>query len=118
MNGWVAVNIDGTLAHYDGWNNGYIGPPIQSMVKRIRYWLWKGIEVRILTARAADPGACTRIEEWCEKNLGLKLPVTDRKDFGMYFLYDDRVIQVEHNTGRILGEEPEWLKLPDNGQIL
>lgn len=41
----------------------------------------------------------TPIEQWCEKYLGQKLPVTCSKDFGMLELWDDRAIQIVSNTG-------------------
>ncbi len=45
------------------------------------------------------------LEEWCEKHLGKVVPITCKKDFHMWKLYDDRAVQVEPNTGRILGVE-------------
>ncbi len=24
MSGWIGVDLDGTLAHYDGWNGGVV----------------------------------------------------------------------------------------------
>lgn len=35
--GWYAVDLDGTLAHYDGWRGeDHIGDPIPPMVERIK----------------------------------------------------------------------------------
>ena len=54
--GWIGVDLDATLAYYDGWKGPtHIGPPIMRMVERIREWLSKGWEVRVFTARFADP---------------------------------------------------------------
>jgi len=41
------------------------------------------------------------------------LPITHEKDFGMIDLYDDRVVQVEKNTGRTVVEQlaPELTKI-------
>jgi hypothetical protein len=79
------------------------------MVKRVRDWLDEGREVRIVTARVGpgvslpDKGEQRKlIQDWCVKNLGKKLPVTASKDFEMIVLYDDRAVQVETNTGRII----------------
>jgi hypothetical protein len=47
------------------------------------------------------------IEAWCLEHVGEVLPVTNVKDFGMVCLYDDRAIQVEINTGRLIGAEEE-----------
>lgn len=109
-NGWIGVDLDGTLAMYDHWRGrSHVGEPIEAMVKRVKAWLKDGQEVRIFTARVAlaeQREACRMaIDDWCLKVFGLKLPVTHEKDFGMVALYDDRCIQVEHNTGRLLGDE-------------
>jgi len=50
------------------------------------------------------------VEEDTLAKLMLPLTVTATKDFGMVILYDDRVVQVEPNTGKILGQEPEELQ--------
>ena len=101
-NGWIGVDLDGTLAHYDGWKGKHhIGEPIPAMVKRVRAWLDQGREVRIFTARAHDVAypEIKAIQDWCLKHIGQKLPVTCTKDFGMTELWDDRAVSVEPNTG-------------------
>jgi hypothetical protein len=51
-NGWIGVDLDGTLAHYDGWvNTFHIGDPVPLMAARVRQWLENGEDVRIFTAR-------------------------------------------------------------------
>ena len=110
--GWIAVDLDGTLAHYDGWQgHDHIGAPIPAMVERVKGWLAAGYEVRIFTARVAihpnEPPDRIRfyvrwIEDWCEEHVGARLPVTNVKDFGMVELFDDRAVTVEQNTGRLL----------------
>jgi hypothetical protein len=112
--GWVGVDLDGTLAHYDGWKGeDHIGEPVPLMLARVLGWLELGIEVRIVTARAGDPpplgaqAATTHdqvalIEAWCLKHVGRVLPVTNRKDYAMVELWDDRCVAVEPNTGRPL----------------
>jgi hypothetical protein len=103
--GWVGFDLDGTLAVYDEWRGAtHIGEPIMPNVKRAQRYLQDGIEVRIFTARA-DGGldleeVTNAIQDWTEKHIGRRLAVTNRKDFGMIRLYDDRAIQVEFNTGR------------------
>jgi hypothetical protein len=56
--GWIAVDLDGTLAVYDKWvDESHIGPPISRMVERVKTWLTEGTEVRVFTARiAVQPG--------------------------------------------------------------
>lgn len=110
--GWIGVDLDGTLAVYDHWRGEpHIGEPIPAMVERVQGWLEAGREVRIVTARVGpvDPQlvdadypryARTVIEDWCLKHLGRKLEVTCQKDFGMIELWDDRAVSVETNTGR------------------
>jgi hypothetical protein len=39
------------------------------------------------------------IEQWCLKHLGRMLPITNKKDYGMIELWDDRCVQVVPNTG-------------------
>ena len=116
--GWIGVDLDGTLAHYDGWvDETHIGEPIPLMIERVKIMLSDGWDVRIMTARAdggevalamgnpegakmRDIDRITRIiQDWTEKHLGVRLPVTNRKDYGMVALYDDRAIQIIPNTG-------------------
>ena len=106
--GWIGVDLDGTLAYYDEWRGkDHIGEPIPQMIERVKQWLADGADVRIFTARVSGiregvAPADTRkyIEDWCEKHIGQKLPVTCQKDFGMIELWDDRCVQVEQNTGK------------------
>ena len=56
--GWIGVDFDGTLAvlvpnHVFAPQEN--GTPIEPMISRVRAWLYQGIEVRIVTARASDP---------------------------------------------------------------
>lgn len=111
-NGWIGVDFDGTLAHYDQWRSALdLGIPIPKMVNRVKGWLADGIEVRIFTARVStgkddrDVDEVRRaIEGWCLAHLGRRLKVTNQKDFGMIALYDDRAVQVIKNTGDLVGE--------------
>jgi len=107
--GWIGVDLDGTLAKYDGWHGPTeIGEPIPAMVERVTKWTAEGKNVRIFTARAApqgphgenDPTVVLAIQSWCSKHLGIILPVTCTKDHGMIELWDDRAVSVEPNTGR------------------
>lgn len=104
--GWIGVDLDGTLAVYDGWKGiNRIGKPVPAMLKRVKSWLARGIEVKIFTARAFNfdgspiPESVALIEQWCVKHVEQKLEVTNRKDFGMIELWDDRAVQVIPNTG-------------------
>lgn len=105
--GWIGCDLDGTLAHYDP-NVGIaaVGQPIGVMLARVKEWLARGIDVRIVTARVghdlpeSERREQTRmIREWCLKHLGVILGVTCCKDFGMVEIWDDRAVQVIPNTG-------------------
>jgi hypothetical protein len=118
--GWIGVDLDGTLAEYHGFVNALtIGAPIPLMVERVKRWLEEGKDVRIFTARV-DGGSAAKnmgvdqalvdiyarkevvvklIEDWCLEHIGKRLPVTCVKDYGMIELWDDRCIQVVKNTG-------------------
>lgn len=118
MSGWIGVDLDGTLAEYNGWvDENHIGRPVPAMLARVKKWIAEGRDVRIFTARV-DGGAAalsmgnpagaafqdverirTIIQDWCERHTGKRLPVTNMKDYGMVELWDDRAIQVVMNTG-------------------
>jgi len=114
-NGWIGVDLDGTLAEYHGWDGG-IGAPVPLMVARVKTWLAAGIEVRIMTARVSNGGGFSKesmrdadqafvteqqelIQSWCREHLGRVIPVTQEKDFRMIELWDDRAVQIIPNTG-------------------
>ncbi len=100
--GWIGVDVDGTLAHYDGWKGiDHIGEPLAPMVERVKRWLAEGIDVRLFTARASNVHALLHLNAWCKEHIGVVLPVTNVKDFEMVCLYDDRCVQVEQNTGKL-----------------
>lgn len=101
VSGWIGVDLDGTLAEHHGWKGAdHIGPPVPMMLARVKRWIREGVDVRIFTARASDPSQIPFVEKWCQLNLGMKLPVTNQKDFAMVELWDDRCVQVQMNTGR------------------
>jgi hypothetical protein len=126
---WIGVDLDGVLAewieqptdHTTG-NDAVlgIGPPIPTMVERVKAWLAEGKRVRIMTARVAACGARSSvatddrafaanqralIAEWCLKVFGQILPVTATKDWQMVAFYDDRCVQMVTNTGESLQEQ-------------
>ncbi len=99
--GWIGVDLDGTLAYYDGWSGlESIGEPIPEMVERVKRWLVAGREVRIFTARACIPSQIPFVQAWCQKYIGADLVVTCSKDLNMIELWDDRVVRVQSNSGR------------------
>ena len=114
MAGWYGCDFDATLAFYDVWNNGELGQPIPKMLERVRRHIENGDEVRIFTARVATfPGMSdesakmieeerTKIQDWAQKYLGVRLQVTCQKDYACILIYDDRARQVEPNTGKLI----------------
>lgn len=113
---WIGCDLDGTLAKYDGWKGwDHIGDPIPNMVKRIKEYISKGIKVKIWTARASQVSRSRSnitfqqmekvIQDWTEKHLGIRLEVVTEKDCYMMAAIDDSIMQVEPNTGNIIGSE-------------
>jgi len=112
--GWIGVDLDGTLAKYDGWTGDpfHIGPPIPRMVDRVKEWLRNEQQVWIVTARVNFEGRVgveetpeyqaqvhQTIAKWCLEHIGQALPVTYKKNYSMIELWDDRCVQVTPNTG-------------------
>jgi hypothetical protein len=103
--GWIAVDLDGTLAIEED-NQSKVGEPIGPMLMRVRQWVSYGMDVRIFTARLS--GVDSReadkrrkmIQDWLVNHVGCSLPVTNIKDRGMIALWDDRAVSVERNTGK------------------
>lgn len=114
--GWIGVDLDATLARYEGWvDELHIGPPVPAMLERVRCWVAAGRSVKVFTARVA-PGALnldgtprdvgpvvSAIKAWCQHHIGIELEVTCTKDFGCIEIWDDRCVQVEPNTGKPIG---------------
>jgi len=114
--GWIGVDLDGTLAHYERWiDETHIGAPVPVMVARVKKWLAEGREVRIFTARAFSmagqdlPHVVAAVQAWCVEHIGQALAVTCRKDYAMIELYDDRAVQVVPNTGELVGHSTRGL---------
>lgn len=99
MGNWIGVDLDGTLARHDGKPDSPIGKPLPKMLRRVRQWLDDGLEVRIFTARADSALERVKISRWLEDNGLPALAITNKKDWQMQELWDDRAIRVEHNEG-------------------
>lgn len=103
MQGWIGVDLDGTLAEYDDRRGlEHIGRPVPAMLARVREWLAQGIEVRIFTARASDPALTAFVTPWLREHNLPRLDVVGTKDLQLLQIWDDRALQVEANTGRII----------------
>jgi len=105
--GWIGVDLDGTLAHYDKWKGiEHIGEPVDRIVRLVNRLIADGREVRIFTARVSRNReeaneARRHIDAWCMRVFGLTFQVTCVKDMGMVLLIDDRAIGCEKNTGKL-----------------
>ena len=125
MNGWIGVDLDGTLAEYNGWHGiERIGEPIQPMIRRVKEWIASGKKVKIFTARVFGEQRETALQpilDWCKTNIGCELEVTCEKDFGMIELWDDRCVQVITNKGEFIGKTNEYpdgkLNNHDEGEL-
>jgi len=112
--GWIGVDLDGTLAEWHGWKEpGDIGPPVPAMVDRVKRWLDDGEDVRIFTARVSPEGHTEAqldnnhraIWNWCLNHFRRVLRVTHSKDIYCKAIYDDRAYRVRRNTGEVIGED-------------
>lgn len=100
MKPWIGVDLDGTLAEYNGWKGPeHIGKPIPAMMERVKQWIADGVIVKIFTARASITEQILPVENWLRKNGLGHLEITNVKDFGMIELWDDRCVQLVPNTG-------------------
>ena len=111
MKPWIGVDLDGTLAEYKGFEgHENIGKPVPAMLKLVREWLEDDMKVKIFTARVSGNTAdAERARHYVKKWLQEECEITDMevtciKDYYMVELYDDRAVQVEFNTGKLLNE--------------
>ena len=108
---WIGVDFDGTLVTYDRFRGvTHVGDPIWPMIDRVKAWVEAGVTVKIFTARVGPGPEQHNIAEvhqvlgdWSELYIGKRLEATNIKDYLMDELYDDRAVQVEQNTGNIVG---------------
>jgi hypothetical protein len=111
----IGVDFDGTLSTFSqslGWMGPFVtGDPVPKMVEKVKKALAEGAYVGIFTARIVPhvgetfnvAAAITVIQDWCEKHIGVRLPVTHSKA-GFNEMWDDRAVQVLPNTGETLKE--------------
>lgn len=100
----IAVDLDGTLAHYDGWKGiEHIGPVIPEVANAMERAQKEGADVWIYTARVSDPAdaeeAGKYIEEWLKANNFQYEGITAVKHKFFTEFWDDRAIQVIKNEG-------------------
>ena len=102
---WYGFDCDGTIACYSG-DEGptEIGEPLgidkmDSAFNTLLCFLEQGKKCKIVTARAEFPESVKAIKAWSKKYLGQELEVTNKKDFAMISLFDDRAIGIDSETG-------------------
>jgi hypothetical protein len=113
----IAVDLDGTLAYYDGFRgHAHIGEPILNMVAIVKTMLDFGHQVWIYTSRVApfeswmeemkwtEAQQAERMREtheairnWCVKHIGRELPITATKWRTFHEFWDDRAVYVPKN---------------------
>lgn len=84
----IFVDLDGTLAQYNGWKGiSDIGNPVPVMANRVKQWLNSGDTVKIFTARVSQKHdgrdiklAKQAIKEWTLKHFGKALEAVSDKD--------------------------------------
>jgi hypothetical protein len=115
----VACDLDGTLAHYDGWKGiEHIGSPIPAVLARVKGLLEAGHQVSIYTSRVAgdwpehikDLEATRRhIERWCYEHIGRILPITAVKHGWFTEFWDDKALGIRENQGMPVTTRDAWI---------
>ena len=100
MGYWVGFDFDGTLVEFPRAGQSH-GGDIPSMVRLLRELVEQGVEVRIVTAKAAYPELTAVVQRWLDSHGIGGVKITDRKDFEMVALFDDLAISVEKGIGTI-----------------
>lgn len=107
---WLAVDLDGTLAHYDGWKGAdHIGPPVKGIMDKLIQRHKEGWGIAIFTARVSVTHEAEQAEKtiwaWLEKyELSQFISgVTCVKHKHFVEFWDDRAFNSPKNSGLIVG---------------
>lgn len=115
----IAVDLDGTLVHYDGWKGiDHIGPVIPEIANAMERAQREGAEVHLFTARVSDPDDAAQahqiINTWALQNGFHFESITAVKQKFFTEFWDDRAIQVIKNAGMfVLSESTDDIALDD-----
>jgi len=102
----IAVDLDGTLAHYESGQYPEIGDPVEPMMARVHKWIEEGHEVIIFTARASNGDRDIKlVKAWLNKHGIGDLEVTATKTTDIDVFWDDKAVQVIPNTGKCVANE-------------
>lgn len=119
----IAVDLDGTLAQYDGWKGiGHIGCVIPEVANAMELAQAEGAEVHLFTARVSDPEDAAEahqvISKWAEANHFNFASITAVKHKFFTEFWDDRAIQVIKNEGIfVLNEHTDNVCLNDGDDV-
>lgn len=107
---WLAVDLDGTLAHYDGWKGiDHIGAPVKGIVDKIIQRYKEGWGIAIFTARVSEKHEAEQAEKaiwaWVDKyELHQFISgITCIKHKHFVEFWDDRAKEVPKNSGMVVG---------------
>lgn len=135
--GWIAVDMDGTLFEYTTWTKwNAFGAPIKLMAERVIHWVMEEKkDVRIFTARMPLPHeqeiehVCRNSGEkftgvmmkhaiamHCREHLGFPMRAQCYKDLNTIEIWDDRAIGVVANTGETLVDAAVAKLVADKGR--
>lgn len=98
---WVGFDFDGTLTQFPYAEGLPCGPDHPKMINVLKTFIDNGVICKIVSARAAIPYLKKGIEMWLADHGLPCLQVTDKKDFMMMALFDDRAITVNPYTGEV-----------------
>ena len=112
----IAVDLDGTLAQYDGWKGiEHIGPVIPEVANAMERAQKEGAEVHLFTSRVSDPEDAAEahqiISKWAEANHFNFASITAVKHKFFTEFWDDRAIQVIKNEGTFV-MCPDEIEIP------
>lgn len=102
MQNWLAVDLDGTLAEYHGFQGvDHIGNPVPSVVEALKERYRQGWKIAIFTARLEDDDgtAESHIVKWL---MHWDIPsheITNKKRKVFREFWDDRAVQIIPNVG-------------------
>ncbi len=103
--GLVGFDLDGTLAQAHGHNDWpAIGLPVLPMVRRAHFYIGRGQELAIFTARGGEPQQQALVQSWLWEHLRLQCLITNVKRYDFVSFYDDRATHIVPNTGLTLVE--------------
>ena len=115
----IAVDLDGTLAHYDSWKGiDHIGPVVPEVANAMELAQREGADIWIFTSRVSDPADAEQagkvVHNWLVKNNFQFEGITAVKHKFFTEFWDDRAVQVIRNSGMfVLNEHTDEVCLND-----